>query len=83
MANDNPPTPTAGAGDHTNFRYPGGSLGPDAQRTMIGGTHNVSTKLDPETCLTGGYQPIAGDDMPAGAPVDGGPPYVGPYLPNN
>ncbi len=81
---DVPPSPSVGADDRSNFRYPsGGGLGPDAQRTMIGGTHNVSTKLDPETCLTGGYQPIAGDDMPAGAPVDGGAPYTGPWLPNN
>jgi hypothetical protein len=83
MINDKPPGPAVSNSDRDAFRYPGGSLGPDAQRTMIGGTHNVSTKLDPDMCLTGGYQPIAGDDMPAGAPVDGGPPYVGPYLPKN
>jgi hypothetical protein len=81
--NDTPPGPTVSASDRQAFRYQGGPLGPDTQRTMIGGTHNVSSKLDPETCLTGGYQPIAGDDMPAGAPTDGNAPYTGPYLPKN
>lgn len=70
--------------DDQAFRnYGSGGLGVDGQRMMIGGTYNVSTRIDPETALTGGYQGIAGDTMPAGAPVDGNPPYTGPYLPRN
>ncbi len=81
--NNQPPAPTAGS-DDVNFRnYPGGALGPDGQQNMIGGTHLQSTKLDPQTALTGAYQPLNNDSMPAGAPVDGSPPYTGPYLPNN
>jgi hypothetical protein len=69
--------------DDSAYRYSSGPLGPDAQMNMIGGTHHVSTKLDPNTCLTGGYQAINGDTMPSGAPVDGSPPYRGEYLPKN
>jgi hypothetical protein len=79
-----PPAPTAGASDDRCFReYGSGGLGVDAQREMIGGTHHVSTPVSPQQALTGGYTPIAGDRMPDGAPVDGSPPYDGPYLPNN
>ncbi len=86
IVDDNFPPPRAGGPDDANFRYPhppGHPLGPDAQQTMIGGTYRVSTRLDPQTCLTGGYQSINGDVMPAGAPVDGNPAYIGPYLPQN
>ncbi len=64
-------------------KYGPGSHGPDAQMTVIGGTHHVSTKLDPDKCLRGEYQAINGDSMPSGAPVDGSPPYMGPILPEN
>jgi hypothetical protein len=63
--------------------YAGGVHGPDSQRTMIGGTHNVSVKIDPDRALRGAYTPIPGDSMPAGVPVDGSPPYAGPILPEN
>jgi hypothetical protein len=79
MSNNNFPKHT----DDDNFRYARGPLGPDAQRDMIGGTHNVSTRIDPQMALHGGYQGIPGDTMPAGAPTDGNAPYVGPYLPKN
>ena len=71
MPKDAFPGQTAGADDSAAFRnHPGGALGPDPMMNMIGGTHHVSTRIDPEQALTGGYQPIAGDDMPAGAPID-------------
>ncbi len=63
--------------------YKGGVHGPDAQRTVIGGTHNVSVKVDPDKALRGEYTAIPGDSMPSGAPVDGSPPYTGPILPEN
>ena len=78
------PGQNAGASDDAAFRnHPGGGLGPDPMMNMIGGTHHVSTKISPQEALTGGYQPIEGDTMPAGAPVDGSAPYTGPYLPKN
>jgi hypothetical protein len=78
------PGQTAGADDSRLFReYGSGGLGVDAQREMIGGTHHVSTPINPQQALTGGDQPINGDRMPSGAPVDGSPAYTGPYLPNN
>ena len=78
------PPARAGEADEGPFRnYPGGALGPDQDRQMIGGTYHMSTRINPEQALTGGYQPINGDTMPAGAPVDGSPPYTGPYLPKN
>lgn len=84
MAIETIPSARAGEPDEAPFRrYPGGALGPDNSQTMIGGTHDVSTKLDPQTALTGTYQPLNGDSMPPGAPVDGNPPYTGPYLPSN
>lgn len=66
-------------GDARNFRYPSGPLGEQRQvpysDAAIGGTHRVSTRLNPEQALTGGYQPIEGDSMP---------PHPGtPYLPKN
>ena len=71
MKEDAFPGQTAGEGDDAAFRrHPGGALGPDSMMNMIGGTHNVSTKISPEQALTGGYQPIPGDTMPAGAPID-------------
>jgi hypothetical protein len=84
MAIERIPPARAGEPDEMPFRgYGSGGLGPDAQMKMIGGSYHVSTRLDPETALTGGYQAINGDTMPAGAPVDGNPPYTGPYLPKN
>jgi hypothetical protein len=50
---------------------------------VIGGTHNVSARITPEQALTGGYTPIPGGSMPPSCPVDGNPPYTGPYLPRN
>ena len=85
IVDDNFP-PNSSGDDVKNFRYPhppGHPLGPDPQQTMIGGSYRVSTRLDPQACLTGAYQPINGDVMPAGAPVDGNPPYTSPYLPQN
>jgi hypothetical protein len=58
-----------------DLKYPGGPLGPGASQTTIGGTHNVSTKIDPDRALTGNYTPIPGDAMPA--------PGGAPYLPKN
>jgi hypothetical protein len=82
--NNTPPAPTAAPDDAANFRrYGSGGLGVDNQVNMIGGTYLQSTKIDPAMALTGGYQPLNNDSMPAGAPVDGNPPYTGPYLPNN
>jgi hypothetical protein len=84
MAIERIPPARAGDADEGPFRnYGNGGLGVDAQRKMIGGSYHVSTPIDPEMALTGGYQAIAGDTMPAGAPVDGNPPYTGPYLPKN
>jgi len=49
------PGQTAGASDDTAFRnHPGGGLGPDPMMNMIGGTYNVSTKVNPVEALTGG-----------------------------
>lgn len=76
-------TNTALPDDQAFRNYGSGGLGVDGQRMMIGGTYHVSTRLDPAAALTGGYQSINGDTMPAGAPVDGSPPYTGPYLPRN
>lgn len=79
-----PPAPTVAVNDADNYRgYSNGPLGPDTQMNMIGGTYRQSTKLTPDQALTGAYQPIIGDTMPSGAPVDGSPPYTGPYLPKN
>jgi hypothetical protein len=79
------PSPTAGAGDDKEYKgythQP--SHGPDPQRTVIGGTHNVSVKIDPDAALRGAYTEIPGDAMPSGAPVDGNPAYNGPILPEN
>ncbi len=78
------PSPTAGSGDDREYsKYGPGNHGPDSQRTVIGGTHNVSVKVNPDAALRGAYTPIPGDSMPAGAPVDGNPPYMGPILPEN
>lgn len=74
MAKDNFPAHV----DDTNFRMASGSLGPQRQTVYegaIGGTHHVSTPIDPEMALTGGYQAIDGDRMP---PCPGTP-----YLPKN
>lgn len=69
----------ADAADSVNFRRQPGPLSPQAQQVYdpggIGGTHRVSTPVDPEQALTGGYTPIEGDRMP---PCPGTP-----YLPNN
>jgi hypothetical protein len=46
---------------------------------VIGGTYNVSTRIATEQALTSGYTPIPWDSMPPGCPVDGNPPYNGPY----
>jgi hypothetical protein len=65
-------------GDARNFRGQPPELQSKEQmyyEGAIGGTHHVSTKLDPERCLTGGYQPLNGDAMP---PCPGMP-----YLPKN
>jgi hypothetical protein len=64
--------------DSVNFRRQPGPLAEMPQSVYtgaIGGTHHVSTKLDPEACLTRGYQPINGDAMPSGK--------GGEYLPKN
>lgn len=64
--------------DTENFRRQSGPLAEQPQpgyEGAIGGTHHVSTRLDPERCLTGPYQPIDGDGMP---PCPGTP-----YLPKN
>lgn len=71
-------TPKPDSGIVENYGSAG--LGEDPSRgpMMIGGTHNVSVRIDPNRALTGGYTPIPGDTMPAGAPVDveaGEPPY--------
>ena len=64
--------------DSVNFRRQPGPLSPQPQQIYdgaIGGTHHVSTRIDPETALTGGYTPIEDDSMP---PCPGTP-----YLPKN
>lgn len=64
--------------DTANFRKQEGPLAPQPQQLhygAIGGTYRMSTRIDPETALTGGYQPIDGDVMP---PCPGMP-----YLPKN
>lgn len=66
---------------HAN--YPGGPLAPDPQRTVIGGTHNVSKKLDPKAIESGNWDhTIPGDEMPSGTPVDTGP-MNSPFEPKN
>ena len=78
MAKDRFPSQNAGDGDDVNFRRAPGALGEQPQRVPvggIGGTHMVSTPIDPEQALTGGYQPIPGDRMPS-MPGE-------PYLPKN
>ena len=67
--------PAAVTDDQQNFRYSQGPLGPKSQETMIGGTHNVSTKLTPEQALTGAYTPLPGDEHPYTMGE--------PYLPKN
>jgi hypothetical protein len=47
--------------DARAFRDQPGQPGPQ----VIGGSHNVSVRIDPQTALTGGYTPIPGDTMPA------------------
>lgn len=83
-ADDNFPTPRAGAGDDAAWKFPSGPLAPDPARGMrvIGGTTNVSTPIDPDFALRGGYTPIPGDRMPPGTPVDVKPGNQ-PYLPQN
>lgn len=71
-----------GNADSVNsLNYGKDGLGEDPSNgpMMIGGTHNVSVKINPETAVRGGYTPIPGDTMPAGAPavgVGGDPPYT-------
>ena len=58
--------------DTTIRRYGADGLGIDPQdNTFIGGTHNVSVKIDPAYAVLGGYTPIPGDTMPSGAPAVG------------
>ena len=75
---------TPGTDSAAYDRYGQGGLGEDPSKgpMMIGGTHRVSTKLDPNTCLNGGYQGIEGDTMPAGAPAVGTG-SLPPYTPDN
>lgn len=64
--------------DDAAFRGTNGPLGVQPQQVPsggIGGTHHVSTPLNPQTALTGGYQSINGDSMPACKGT--------PYLPGN
>jgi hypothetical protein len=74
-----------GNADSVNsLNYGKDGLGEDPSKgpMMIGGTHNASVKINPETALRGGYTPIPGDTMPAGAPTDTAP-GESPYLPKN
>ena len=54
---------------------PKNGLAPKSGPDTIGGTHNVSVKLDPDQCLTGAVTPIPGDTLPHTAGK--------PYLPEN
>jgi hypothetical protein len=74
-----------GNADSANsLNYGKDGLGEDPSKgpMMIGGTHNVSVRINPDTALSGGYTPIPGDDMPAGAPAVG-PGTDAPYTPKN
>lgn len=64
--------------DSANFRTQPGPLAEQRQdyyEGAIGGTHNVSVAINPETALTGGYTAIPGDRMPQCPGM--------PYLPKN